>query len=125
LSIKLGNELMPVKIEIPDNHSITPEEAFLDHLEYIMSCASENILGESKHELDKFIQAIKISQTLTQDQINITINDLDIIHDLLNSKSPKIIEINNLFWQLHKNLRDITYEAIRNNCYENITIKFN
>jgi len=116
---------MPVTIEIPDNHSITPEEELLDHLEYIMSCASENILGECKYELDKLIQAIKDSQTLTQDQINITISDLDIIHDLLNSKSPNLKEINNLFWKLHKKLRDTTYEAIRRNCYENITIKFN
>jgi hypothetical protein len=116
---------MPVKIEIPDNHRITREEEYLDHLDYIMSCASENILGECKYELDKLIQTIKDSQTLTQDQINITSGDLDIIHDLLNAKAPNLIEINNLFWKLHKKLRDATYEAIRKSCYENITIKFN
>ena len=90
-----------------------------------MSCASENILGECKYELDKLIQTIKDSQTLTQDQINITTSDLDIINDLLNAKTPNLIEINNLFWKAHKKLREKTYEAIRKNCYENITIKFN
>ena len=94
----------------------TPEEELLDHLEYVMACASENILGECKYELDKLIVAINNSQPLAQDQKDIAMRSLDIIHDLLKANMPDLVKVNNLFWKLHKTLRDVTFVAIRKSC---------
>ena len=105
---------MPVNTE-------PPEEELLDHLEYVMACASENILGECKYELDKLIVAINNSQPLAQDQKDIAMRSLDIIHDLLKANMPDLVKVNNLFWKLHKTLRDVTFAAIRKSCGKNMT----
>ena len=114
-----------MKIEFTETTRSTSEEEVLSHLEYIMSCASQGILGECKYELMKLIQSIQDSYSLHEDIKSQLVDSLHIIRHLLESDSRNLREVNILFWKLHPSLKRATHEAIKKASYQNVKISFN